>query len=719
VEPKVLGRRLSDKSRKRLGEVGQLGFRLSLDNPPSRPPLSGEGGMRPLTRASRGEGVCTNYARSYRKTAEKASVRKKEIVGALGSREFFRKERIGEAVSANERAKYFLALAGLARAQAFRPAAQPETLKAERASVGVAESFFDEVVPGAHESEGYLLIPHLDKLLSRLFGEVREMIGAVKDCNAPEAQQFEKRLAELEALFKEFQNRLPLDLMPRLLSADRSAGDSVHLLVMDAHKVLNRLLQELAEQNISGALASGISEDDKALIEAFMQGVNRTSPLRFDHPGLGTTATRVGGKLVIQNDIGETDAHVIMLSVAPSELEITYSDVHQKRTDFFTYLLRDLNPAWQAKAVRRTSDLPETTEYYLLRGTVRWQSAEQLKKALRLIGSKLVFLIDWNKARKRLRIFVKGKDAIEILKWAADREVGHRGFLQLGGPEIVYDALELADPGALRPGEPLYQVLGKEATKAFLKEVLFTASTGLKNGDSELLIRDKVKAAFLRFYRSRARGPLGGCHDLVALVVESAMTLRYLLRALWRSDKELMERSRERISRWEAESDELLNRLRKSAAARHAAYETLEPACRLDDVQDHLEESAYLLSLFDTESLPSWLCRRMEEAADLVLRAAQEGYKAVASAQEAFDEAEGLEDFTRSITRLDELSHEAREAERGFRKELLNEKDLNAPLLLLVSDIMRRLSGAAISLARAGFALHRSVFERPAGGRSL
>ena len=46
-----------------------------------------------------------------------------------------------------------------------------------------------------------------------------------------------------------------------------------------------------------------------------MAGLNRTAPLKFDHPGLATTATRAGVRLVIQNDIGMTDAHVIVLHV--------------------------------------------------------------------------------------------------------------------------------------------------------------------------------------------------------------------------------------------------------------------------------------------------------------------------------------------------------------------------------------------------------------------
>ncbi len=39
-----------------------------------------------------------------------------------------------------------------------------------------------------------------------------------------------------------------------------------------------------------------------------MRGLNRTAPLAFGHPGLGTTAVRANARLIIQNDIGTTDA---------------------------------------------------------------------------------------------------------------------------------------------------------------------------------------------------------------------------------------------------------------------------------------------------------------------------------------------------------------------------------------------------------------------------
>ena len=66
---------------------------------------------------------------------------------------------------------------------------------------------------------------------------------------------------------------------------------------MDLHKELNRLQQQLTTETISGASVYNVREDDRPLIAAFMSGVNQTRELKFDHPGLGTTATRSGEDL--------------------------------------------------------------------------------------------------------------------------------------------------------------------------------------------------------------------------------------------------------------------------------------------------------------------------------------------------------------------------------------------------------------------------------------
>ena len=42
--------------------------------------------------------------------------------------------------------------------------------------------------------------------------------------------------------------------------------------------------------------AYGLAAEDRPRVAAFVRGVRRTSPLKFDHPGLETTATRAGGR---------------------------------------------------------------------------------------------------------------------------------------------------------------------------------------------------------------------------------------------------------------------------------------------------------------------------------------------------------------------------------------------------------------------------------------
>ena len=123
------------------------------------------------------------------------------------------------------------------------------------------------------------------------------------------------------------EDRISGDYIDRLTSGQREAGDSLHLLVMDLHKELNRLQQRLATETIDGAQVYGVLDDDRPLIAAFMAGVNRTRELKFDHPGLGTTATRSGERLVIQNDIGTTEAHVLVVHV---EGGACHADLHRR-----------------------------------------------------------------------------------------------------------------------------------------------------------------------------------------------------------------------------------------------------------------------------------------------------------------------------------------------------------------------------------------------------
>jgi len=640
-------------------------------------------------------------------------MRKDKILSELQESAFRKFELLREGLVANDRAKYYFALLGLAQAHAFDPSAPVDGLESERQKAGIEDAWLDEVAALAAADGDDVVVPRGKEVLQRAAQETKIMVEAVSACGAPEAGQFGHRLRLIEEeIARAKEDRLGAALIGRMLSGERGRADGLHLLVMDAHKALNRLGVELAEEKIDGAAVFGIDPEDRELVAAFMRGVNRTSPLRFDHPGLDTTATRLKTQLLIQNDIGETDAHVFLCAVRSGAVEVTYTDVHEKRADFFQKSLAPLSPRWQARSIKQAKDLPESSDYYLVRGTIPWSDSGELCHALTEIGAKLAFLIDWNKARKALRTFIKGGDAVRMLAWSTQEEIGHMAFLKLGGRDLIYEVLELLEPGMIRPGEPLKSVLGDEATLAFLRDTLKIASLGLRGNESELLVRDRVKAAFVRYFQTLARGPLMNCRDLLGLVVEGALTVRDMLRALARGDRGFITRSVRRLCAWEEESDRIVNRIRKTGGPRPGATDALTPAVLADDAQDALEEAAHLIGLIAPEKLPEQLRFGLEEAGDLCVRAAQEGYKAVASAEEAFNEATALDDFSRSIDRLDGFSHRAEELRREFRRLLLAGPELGSAFAILVKDCAGELTTATESLARAGFALHRTVFDR-------
>jgi hypothetical protein len=102
----------------------------------------------------------------------------------------------------------------------------------------------------------------------------------------------------------------------------------------------------------------------------------------------------------------------------------------------------------------------------------------------------LVFLIDWNKARKLLRSYVGNEEAPLILDWAARHRVGHRALLELGGNELLAAAVRNAAPTRIGFGERLDEALGRKAAIDFLKSALRNATEALQSGTSVRLVRD-------------------------------------------------------------------------------------------------------------------------------------------------------------------------------------------------------------------------------------
>ena len=384
--------------------------------------------------------------------------RKTLIVDELGDRALLLPQRLQEALAANDQVKLRLTALQAAELHADHPDGALPDFSAERRAANLAEPGLEAIVAESRrETDGRLHVPGSADQRGKILYDIDRMLAPLVLADLSEAGTLGERARMLGSALPDFaDDRIPAGAIDAMTSADRGRGDSLHILIMDLHKALNGLQGALAEEVIDGAHAWRIVESDRALVQAFMAGVNETAPLKFDHPGLDTTATRAGDRLIIQNDIGTTDAHVLVLHVEGLAATLTYADIHAQRVAFFQSLFKPFAVTWEETRARHSETIGQEANYYLCLGRYEAPDSQALARYLAFLGSRIVFLIDWNRARKRLREFLRKGDAVRLLRWAAGNNVGHRGFLKLGGERLLYEAIEYAQQTPLHYGERLH-----------------------------------------------------------------------------------------------------------------------------------------------------------------------------------------------------------------------------------------------------------------------
>ncbi len=603
---------------------------------------------------------------------------KTQVIDELGEAALLLPQRLDQALAANDRVKYYFALLQGAEAHALEPDRETTDLGVERRAAGIDDIALDEVIAGSHRvSAESIAIPGVRDLCSRIHDEIETMIEPLRLVSEGEAggtNVFADRLVHLaEALPVADADRIPPGMVAGITSGERRRGDSLHILVMDVHKALNTLQGQLAGEVIEGAKAYRLESADRPLVAAFMKGLALTAPLKFDHPGLGTTATHAGGRLVIQNDIGTTDAHVLVLHVDGLETTLTYTDVHPQRASFFRDLFKPYGVAWDDTRARRSDRLAAGADFVLCTGRFAAADAEELARYLAFLGSRIVFLIDWNRARKRLHPFVKDEDAVNVLKWAADHNFGHRAFLKLGGERMLFEAIELAQPTGLRYGQHLHEALGTEPAVHFLKFVLRASAEGLLAGRSERLIRDEIRAELARTFTSAQEGLLTIAVDHAALIFELASAVRDGLRDFAILDPSRVERISARARKWESDADTLVSRTRTLVTRARQPEVYLSLLREADDAADGLEEIAYLMTLVPRDHLDESLLRPLIALADLLVDGSQAFVRCLAAAGHVHRDAarEDLQDFLEAVDEVITVEHKTDDADRAVTAALI------------------------------------------------
>jgi uncharacterized protein Yka (UPF0111/DUF47 family) len=638
---------------------------------------------------------------------------KAKALEAIGDSDLREIVQIEAALRANDRLKYYFSLLQLALSHADYPEQATTTLANERIACSIDDMDLDSVVGAARREADRYYVPSCAKVIERIRDDVRTMAVPVLASSVRDgyADRLSCRLAELPAADADIIDGAAVATMT---SAGSQSGplargsDSLHRLVMDLHKIVNGLQAALSEDTLDGAAVYHLGDGDGELVGAFMAGLNRTAKLKFGHPGLGTTATRTGEQLVIQNDIGTTDAHVIVIHVQGLSVSITYSDIHLERLQFFTALFERYRVKWSSEQSRQPPSLGE--QFYLTIGRFDALDEDECRQFLESLGSRIVFLIDWNRARKELRSFLRAKHRIEVLRWAADADIGHRGFLELGGARAINRAIETTAGSAIHFGDRLCDVLGDDATLAFVKFVFAHATAGLLAHDSTSLIRDRIRAELKLHCANEQRRLAQVAADHADLTFEIASLVREGILAATIAEGDTAKRSA-RASRFEHDADELVIAAREIARRRpdHAAFARLLEAA--DDAADELEDVTFLLGLI-SESAPNGPLEALRSLAEVVLEATQEWVKATHLG--ASNEQDDADAFLTAIDRVGALEHRADDAERELTRAAIGHAT-DFRQLHLYSTMGAALEEAADALKYASLLLRDRVLGEPSG----
>lgn len=640
---------------------------------------------------------------------------KVDALATLGQNELLRPARVKAALAANDRLKLYLSVLQAANDRVDRGSALPLDLSREFAAAGVHLPWLADLPVTAYREGKTLYLPEFGHLTALLRDDLHTMARPLEGEPGFDArlEHWSKWLEQLapDALL------LP-DQLHAMVSGKRGKEDSVHLLIMDLHKALNRMAAELSSESLDGAHVWNLDNADRPRVASFMRGINLTRGLKLDHPGLDTAVTRDGERLLLQNDIGTNDAHVLVIQVVGLGVSLTYSDLHRQRFSFFRTLLEQVGANWSEPQARVNPGLNAGDSYYVGVANFECTDEAQLDEVLGGIGSRIVFLIDWNRARKRLEPLVGKAVALAVLTDAAGRRVGHMSWLAAGGEKLIFGAMQALGPDYFQFGDRLDEVMGRERAHAFLLDVFTLAAAATKERHPRALIADDTRLLLARYLRR---------HDAFDLLAEHAAYCHALAEGVrdalahgHERDQKAARSLSERAKDWERRADQLVMdaRTRAEARPRWAAFARLVESA--DDVADALEEAAFLLSLVAAGHHQGWhgeVHQSMQLLADAVLGAVQDHVKALAIARSFGEEssAEDHEEFVAALWRVLNAERQCDILLRDVRRALV-ERIVDAATLSLSTDFAQALESATDALLATGYGLRRLAFSRAGVG---
>jgi len=635
---------------------------------------------------------------------------KTQIIKELGQAEILLPSLVAEGLSANDRIKVRMSVLQAAAQHAREPDRPVTDLTAESRAAGMVPAGLATLIGGAHlAGTGHIAAPNLATVMKEIEDDAATMIRAVAAGDPSEGERASARLMSIRAAgLLEPSNDIEIARIAKLTGVTEKETDGLHRLVMDLHKALNRLAASCCEEVIAGAHVYGLHAEDRAAVEAFMRGVNETRALKFTHPGLDTTATRSGGRLLIQNDIGVTDAHVVIITVKNNLVTVTYTDVHLARTKFFIALLDTFQVRWSGLDRHAAEGLGEEGAFFLVTGQYEAAYAEDCNAFLTSVGASLVFLIDWNKARKLLRNWVARDDAARILEWAARHRIGHRAFLELGGNELLGAAVRNAAPARIGFGERLDQALGRDAAIDFLKASLRISTEALLAGQSVRTARDGIEADLVRHLERVDSALLAIVLRQVGLAHDIATALSRHVSALHGGRPADGKQLAAQAGRIEQKADRIAIEARNEVSRLNARPIIEQLVDRVEEAIDELEQAAFIASLAPA-SIDGALLSALAGLCAVAITATEAAASGLAAAVEVPEGRRAdSEDALAAVVRLIDAEHAGDAQERAVTA-LVFAGSFDVATSLSVLELSRAIERSTDRLAGFGHLLRRHI----------
>jgi len=640
------------------------------------------------------------------------------ILEQIGERSLLLPELINQGLAASDRLKYYLSLLQTAYGYAGSPGGHAPDLRAEREAAGISDETLDGVVVNSRMlSPTVVHIPGAAAILERIFADVRQMLEPVAAAAAMHGELVERSAIYTRRLNEQIaraptatDDQITSSVLDTLTRVTSNGHDTINQIVMDLHWEVNRLQAMVCVELLDGAHIYGLRDVDRTLVRAFMRGIHETAPLKFDHPGLETTATLDGDHLAIQNNLGATDPHLVILHVRELKVTIIYTDAHPSRARFIRELMEPHHITWH--------DSTNGHGFAMCTGTYEAEDQDALERFLTAVGSRLVFLIDWIRARKRLSRFVRKSDAIELLKWAAANNIGHEAFLKTGDIKLVHTALARATSTHVHYGARLDEILGRDSAKCFLMSVLQITSTGLSRRSSPRLIDDEIEAELLMYLQRSDRTLLGAMTEhaqVLAGMVERIHKVIAQLRA--RQVPPDTARTATLMRTWKVDADTILERARRTIDNVADGWHLRRLLSEGDRAVKVLDEAAFTLTLVPDGLDPS-VAGLLDELADLASRAAREYVRCLEDAKDlsrSTGRAE-LERFLVAVDRLAMIENSCDDAERAVRERMFRGGAIDFRQMYVVSELTRQLDRATDSLVHSGLLVRDYVLSVSPGG---